>query len=138
MTTPPVRIAVGQPVATQARQSLMIGSQELQAFTYRQPYHLGYADVREQLLHTLRSEFGRTADLPTQAAPEKVQQKTGQQFATLVVYLVVVDDTHGKRNEPVLIPEDEVLPWVFGYVLGRSGPVAAQRVSYRPEMLTTP
>lgn len=119
MTTPSFRIAAGQPVATKAKQSLMIGSQELEMFVYRQPYHLGHASQREALLHTLEAEFGRTAELPTLEASTR-----------LVVYLVVVDD------EPILIPEVEVLPWVFGYVFAKAGREVAQRVSYRSEMLT--
>lgn len=130
MTKPPFRIAARQAVATKAKQALMIGSGELGLFGYRQPYNLGYASQRAALLQTLSAEFGRGAELPDQPASEK-QQVQGQEFATLVVYLVVAD------GEPILIPEVEVLPWVFGYVFAKAGRDVAQRVSYRAEMLTT-
>lgn len=126
MTQP--RIATGQSVATKAKQALMVGGQELELFTFRQPYHLGYEDQRADLLETLRAEFGRTVELP----PIELSSK-------LVSYLIVIEvkSGRGKRTyEPVLIPEVEVLPWVFGYVLGRAGREAAERVGYRPDMLT--
>lgn len=119
-TPPPVRIAVDQPIATKAKQALMIGSQELRLFAYRQPYHLGHVDQREALLETLNTEFRRTTALP----PKSVSGR-------LVVYLVVAD------GEPVLIPENDVLAWVLAYALAKGGRAAADRVSYRPDMLTT-
>jgi len=130
MATPPFRIAAGQPVATKAKQAPMIACQQLQLLTFRQPYHMGFHDQRRDLLHTLATEFGRTAVLPPMEASAK-----------LVLYLVVVDErvVDGKKTtvrQPLLIPEVEVLPWVFGYVLAKAGREAAERVSYRPEILT--
>jgi hypothetical protein len=119
-TSPPVRIAVEQSIATKAKQALMIGSQELRLFAYRHPYHLGHVDQREVLLETLHGEFKRSAALP----PKSVSSR-------LVVYLVVAE------GEPLLIPENDVLPWVFAYALAKGGRAAAARVSYRPDMLTT-
>lgn len=131
-TVPPVRIEPVQSIATKAKQALMIAGQELEALVYRQPYHLGHQEQRDDLLETLRSEFGRTATLP----PIELSSR-------LVVYLVVaagppVKGTRKPVGEPILIPEVEVLPWVFAYVFGKLGRAAAERVGYRAEMLTTP
>jgi hypothetical protein len=46
-----------------------------------------------------------------------------------VVYLVVVND------EPILVPENDVLPFTLGIALATGGPEMARKVSYRPEML---
>ncbi len=120
MTTPPVRIALRQPVATKAKQSLMILAQELRLVTYWGVYHLGHVDQRESLLHTLHTEFSRGAGLPPR-----------EKCAKLVVYLVSAD------GEPHLIPEDQVLPWVEAYAFAKGGRAMADRVSYLPYMLTT-
>lgn len=121
MTSPsPVRIGLDQPIATKAKQALMIGFQELRLFAYRQPFHLGYSEQRESLLHTLHTEFNRGVTLPAEDTSKK-----------LVVYLVVFE------GEPLLLAEHEVLPWVFAIALAKGGRAMAERVSYRPEMLTT-
>lgn len=115
------RIAGDQPIAAMAKNALMIASQELRLVAYRQPYHLGHAEQRAALLHTLDVELDRVANLPPI-----------QLCAKYVIYLVVAG------GEPVLIPEAEVLPWVSGYALAKGGRRAADRVSYRLEMLTWP
>lgn len=124
---PQPHIAADQPVAVMAKQVLMTVS-ERRLITYRQVYHLGYTDQRQSLLHTLEKEFHRTADLPTPVMVGKNKDK----FAfNMVFYLVIAD------GEPILLPEEQVLPWVFGYVFGKAGREAAERISYRPDMLTT-
>jgi|ERR1051325_9042270 hypothetical protein len=116
--TAPFRIATGQSFTATAKQALMIGAGELGLFAYREPYQLGDEDQRASLLHTLNTEFDTSIPLPSKGTRS-------------VYYLIVLLD----ERQPVIIPESEVVAFVFGYVLGKAGIDAARRVSYRPDML---
>lgn len=121
MTERPFRIAAGQSGGTVARQALMIAANELGVLGYRQPYQLGDSTQRTHLLHTLNTEFNTTIPLPPKD--------------TRAVFYLVVDL---ELRKPILVPESDVVPFVFGYVLRAAGLAAAQRVSYRAEMLPVP
>jgi hypothetical protein len=107
-----------QATAVMTKQALMIASQELGLLTYRQPYHLGHASQRRDLIETVRSETGMTVVLPVQATTSR-----------MTVYLIFVD------GHPMLMREDKVLAWLEGFVLGRAGHDAAARVSYESDMM---
>lgn len=114
----PVRFMLSQAPGTKARQSLMVLSRELELACYREPYHLGHQEPRDDLLFTLEHDYnGATVDLPPI-----------EESAKLVVYLVVMEGV------PHILPESHVLGIVWGYALGKGGMAAADRVSYLPWM----
>lgn len=117
MTDAPYRIAPKQAPAAKAKQALMIGSDELGAFTYICPYQIG--DEQQRLaVEGMFTNMGHTLALPDDAAG--------------VFYLIVMDSV------PIMVPETDAVAFTMGVVLARLGLDAARRVSYRSEMLPAP
>lgn len=116
-TEPYARILSEQSTGSKAKQALMVASQELGVFTYREGYQLSDPDQRDALEHTLRHEFNTSIALP----------EVGDIYT--VSYLVVIN------GAPVLVPEEDAVQFTLGAVLALAGVQAARRVSYRPGML---
>jgi hypothetical protein len=118
LPTPYARLLPAQATGAKAKQAAMIASGELRVLTYREGYQLADPAQRASLEYTLREEFGTAIPLPP-VDPD----------GSAVSYLLVVNGV------PVLVPEDDVQPFVAGVVLALAGVDAARRVSYRPDML---
>lgn len=131
MTDVLFRIAADQSGGTIAKQALMVASNELGVLTYRQPYQLADAAQRDCLLHTLNTEFDTTIPLP----PIKYDNVGKARKARSAIFYLIVDL---ELKQPVLLPENDVVPFVLGLVLARCGIEAARRVTYRAEMLPVP
>jgi hypothetical protein len=108
------RIAARQAPAAKAKQSAMIGSVELEVFTYYFPFQMADSNQRASVKAWLAT---RGAAIPMPA------ESTG------VFFLLELDDV------PILLAENDALPFILGVVLAKRGLEAARRVSYRPEML---
>jgi hypothetical protein len=137
---PPLRIDPNDTGAVRAKNALMIASQELRLFAYHQPYDLDDPEQRAELEHTLATEFNRTIEMPAPGVPSARTAVRGGRPAGAagVFYLIVLRQRGAGRTtgEPVLVPESDVLAFVFGFALAASGRGAAQRVHYRTGMLT--
>lgn len=113
----PYRIMPGQAHAAVAKQALMIGDGELDLFTYREPYVINDPAQMASLVTTLSTELGQAVTMP--------DTPTG------VFYLII------RRGEAALIPQDDAPAVVWGIAFADGGMQMAQRVSWRPEMVTT-
>lgn len=121
MTTKPApytRMLPAQATGAKAKQAAMIAANELRLLTYREGYQLADPAQRASLEYTLREEFDTAIALP-EVAPD----------GSAVSYLLVVNGV------PVLVPEDDMQPFIAGVVLALGGVGPARRVSYRPDML---
>lgn len=110
------RIMPGQAHAAVAKQALMIGDGELDLFTYREPYVINDAAQLASLVETLRTELGQAVAMPDTPAG--------------VFYLII------RNGEAALIPQDDAPAVVWGIAFAVGGMQMAQRVSWRPEMVT--
>lgn len=130
MTSFPFRLLPKQATGSKAKQALMIASGELDAFTYREGYQLNDSTQRAALERTLRSEFNVTIPLPDiEMIKKKGTNPPVWEPRSMVSYLIII------QGLPVLVPEEDVLPFVLATVLSQAGPDAARRVSYRADML---
>lgn len=112
--TEPFRIAAKQAPAAKAKQSAMIGSDELEVFTYYFPFQAADPKQRASVAAWL-AQRGDTIPMP--------DETTG------VFFLLELDGV------PIVLPENDALPFILGVVLAKRGLEAARRVTYRPEML---
>lgn len=111
------RIAAKQAPAAKAKQSAMIGSDELEVFTYYFPFQ---ASDPKQCASVQAWLDQRGVDIAWPA-------ETGGVFLLLEL-----------DGVPIVLPENDALPFILGVVLAKRGLDAARRVTYRPEMLPAP
>jgi hypothetical protein len=107
--TPPAPIT-GSP-EQKAQTAAIVGGHTLKLFSYYQPYDLRHADQFAALRAVYRTEFNRECPLTAYGSAP-------------VRYLLVVDD------EPVLLPEAAVPPFVLGIAFGKIGWSGALKVLY--------
>jgi hypothetical protein len=97
----------------------MIGSHELNLFTYMQPYDLRRRDQVAALHAVYQSEFDRPA-------PAGVANPGDAPVRYLIVF----------AGEPILLTEAEAPATIFGMAIAKLGWIAGTKVLYRADLLS--
>jgi hypothetical protein len=116
-TAPAVRIT-GTPEA-KAKHACMVGSHELRLFTYMQPYDLRRRSQVDALRALYESEFKRPAPAGIDSPGDDP-----------VRYLIILD------GEPILLPQNEAAPTIFGMAIAKLGWEAGIKVLHREDLLS--